>query len=148
MTGASEKRAGSAEREWRLITLPQRGDSRGMLGFAQEGREIPFHVKRLFYLYAVPPGASRGSHAHREQHQLVMMLSGSCEILLDDGTARHTLVLGSRSEALYVPPLVWLELSGFSGAGSVCAVLTSGLFDERDYIRDYAEFQSIVCGGV
>lgn len=145
MDGASEGLPGSIEPRWRLIQLPQVSDSRGSLGFAQEGREIPFPVKRLFYLYAVPPGASRGSHAHREQHQLLVMLSGSCEVLVDDGSVRRSLVLDSPSVALHVPPLIWLELSSFSAA-AVCAVLASGVFDEADYIRDYAEFQRSVRG--
>ena len=129
-----------------LIDLPLRSDARGRLGFAQQGEHIPFAVKRVFYVYDIPPGVSRAGHAHRSQHQYLIMLAGSCEVAVDDGTTRDSVELGSPQLALYAPPLTWLDLSGFS-AGSVCLVLASDLYDELDYLRDYEEFRRLAGTG-
>lgn len=126
----------------KLIDLPLRSDNRGSLGFAQEGDQIPFPVKRIFYIYNIPQGGSRAGHAHREQHQYLIMLSGSCQVKIDDGLERAAVVLNSPQVALYAPPLLWLDIDGFS-VGSICLVLTSDLYDERDYVRDYAEFKRL-----
>ena len=125
-----------------LVDLPLRSDKRGRLGFAQQGGHIPFPVKRVFYIYDIPRGASRAGHAHRTQHQFLIMLAGSCEVEVDDGTDRNRVELNSPQVALYAPPLVWLDLSGFAD-GSVCLVLASDLYDERDYLRDYEEFRRL-----
>lgn len=143
-TKANSPRQGLGTRH-RLIELPQRRDARGSLGFAEEGRHIPFSVRRFFYLYGVPDGGARGGHAHREQHQLLIALHGRFRVVLDEGHARTTLDLSSPDTALYVPPLVWLELSDFNGH-AVCAVLTSDFYDEADYIRDYEAFRVAVSG--
>jgi hypothetical protein len=124
----------------KLIDLPLRSDKRGSLVFAQQGDHIPFPVKRIFYIYDVPRGASRAGHAHRAQHQCLIMLSGSCHVNIDDGIDRSAVVLNSPRIALYVPALVWLDIDGFA-AGSICLVLTSDVYDEHDYVRDYAEFR-------
>jgi hypothetical protein len=124
---------------WKLIELPERADARGALTFAQQGDQIPFPVKRFFALYGVAPGAGRGGHAHRAQHQLLVMLAGSATITVDDGHSRTQVRLDRPNLALHAPPMLWLELDGFS-EGAVCMVLTSDIYSETDYIRDRAEF--------
>ena len=125
--------------DYKLIELPLRTDPRGNLVFAQEGDHIPFAVKRIFYIYDVPEGASRAGHAHRAQHQCLILLSGSCVVKIDDGARRSQVVLDSPRIALYVPPLTWLDIERFS-ARSICLVLTSDVYTEADYVRDYAEY--------
>jgi hypothetical protein len=126
----------------KLIDLPLRSDDRGSLGFAQEGDHIPFAVKRVFYIYGIADGGSRAGHAHKESHQLLIMLSGSCRVAIDDGMGRTTVLMSSPQVALYTPPLIWLDIDGFA-AGSVCLVLASDVYDERDYIRQRAEFERL-----
>jgi hypothetical protein len=126
----------------KLIDLPLRSDNRGSLGFAQQGDQIPFPVKRIFYIYNIPQDASRAGHAHRAQHQYLIMLAGSCHVKIDDGIDRAAVLLNSPQVALYAPPLMWLDIDGFS-TGSICLVLTSDVYDERDYVRDYAEFRRL-----
>ncbi len=126
-----------------LIELPERADARGALTFAQQGDQIPFSVKRFFALYGVAPGLSRGGHAHRAQHQLLVMLAGSVTVTVDDGTTRTPVVLDRPNLALHAPPMLWLDLEGFS-EGAVCMVLTSDIYAESDYIRDRAEFLKLV----
>ena len=123
----------------RLIELPERIDARGALTFAQQGDHIPFTVKRFFALHGVVEGASRGGHAHREQHQFLVMLSGQATVTVDDGVGRTPILLDRPNLALYAPPMLWLELDGFS-AGAICMVLTSDVYEETDYVRDRAEF--------
>jgi hypothetical protein len=123
----------------RLIELPVRGDARGGLTFAQQGDHFPFPVKRFFALYGLPPGASRGGHAHRGQHQFLVMLAGAATITVDDGATRTPVMLDRPTLALHTPPMLWLELDGFSD-GAICMVLASDVYDEADYIRDRAEF--------
>ena len=128
--------------KYKLIELPARVDKRGSLGFAQEGDHIPFSVRRIFFLYDIPTGSMRAGHAHRRQHQYLIMLCGACRVRIDDGSDRSTISLSSPQVALYVPPLRWLEIDDFS-AGSVCLVLTSDLYDESDYVRQYEEFSQL-----
>lgn len=130
----------------RLIELPERADSRGALTFAQEGSQLPFSVKRFFALYGVAPGAGRGGHAHRAQHQFLVMLAGSVTVTVDDGQTRTPLRLDRPNLALYAPPMLWLDLDGFS-EGAVCMVLTSDVYSEADYIRDRAEFLALTKAG-
>lgn len=129
----------------KLIELPIRSDERGSLVFAQEGDHIPFAVKRIFHIYDIPEGSSRAGHAHRQQHQYLIMMSGSCRVKIDDGTTAVTVALNSPKVALYAPPLSWIHIDGFS-AGSICLVLTSDVYDERDYVREYAEFKRLTEG--
>jgi dTDP-4-dehydrorhamnose 3,5-epimerase-like enzyme len=124
---------------YRLFELPERADSRGALTFAQQGDHIPFSVKRFFALYGVPPGSSRGGHAHRAQHQFLIMLVGGATITVDDGETKSSVRLDRPSLALHAPPMLWLELDDFSDA-AVCMVLTSDVYSESDYIRDRVEF--------
>ena len=123
----------------RLIELPERADARGALTFAQQGDHIPFAPKRFFAIYGVVPGANRGKHAHRAQHQFLMMLSGSATVTVDNGATRTAVRLDRPNLALYAPPMLWLELNDFS-ADAVCMVLTSDVYSESDYIRDREEF--------
>jgi hypothetical protein len=124
---------------YRLIELPERADSRGALTFAQQGDHIPFAVKRFFALYGVAPGASRGGHAHRAQHQFLVMLAGAATITVDDGKTRTPVRLDRPNLALHAPPMLWLDLDSFSSS-AICMVLTSDVYAESDYIRDRAEF--------
>jgi dTDP-4-dehydrorhamnose 3,5-epimerase-like enzyme len=122
------------------ISFPEIVDPRGRLMFAEEGPHIPFPVKRLFAIYDVPKGVARGGHAHRVQQQLLMMYGGECEIVVDDGHERSIERLSRPTEGLYVPAGLWIELRGFT-SGAVCVVLSSDVYDETDYIRDYDAFQ-------
>ena len=126
-----------------LIDLPGNTDARGKLAFAQQGDQIPFPVRRIFMLYAIPEASRRGGHAHRAQHQLLIMTGGACTVTVSDGVSEDEIRLDRADRALYVPPLRWIELGDFI-AGSVCVVLASGLYDEGDYIRDVAEFHRLV----
>ena len=125
----------------REITLPIVSDPRGNLTFVESGNQIPFDIRRVYYLYDVPGGASRGGHAHRNLHQLIIAMSGSFDIVLDDGEQRRLHRLNRSYIGLYVPPMVWREIENFS-SGSVCMVLASEVYDEDDYYRDYDEFRA------
>jgi hypothetical protein len=130
----------------RLINLPLRSDQRGNLGFAQHPDQVPFPVRRIFYLYGIPDGGARAGHAHRRSHQFLIMLSGSCQVQVDEGMQRTTLSMNSPQIALYTPPLIWLDIDGFS-AGSVCLVLASDVYDEGDYVRNHDEFERLAAHG-
>lgn len=122
------------------ISLPVVNDPRGNLTYVEANNHIPFAIERVYYLYDVPGGATRGGHAHRELHQLIVAMSGSFDIVLDDGCSSRRFHLNRSYTGLYVPPMIWREIDNFS-SGSVCMVLASARFDEADYYRDYAEFQ-------
>ena len=100
---------------------------------------MPFEIKRVYYLYDVPGGAERGGHAHKNLHQLIIALSGSFDVLLDDGKGKKRFHLNRSYYGIYVCPMIWRELDNFSSA-SVCLVLASNLYEEADYYRDYQEF--------
>lgn len=123
----------------RIIQLPKIEDRRGSLTFIQGNDHIPFEIKRVYYLYDVPGGAERGGHAHKDLHQLIVAMSGSFDILIDDGFSKQRHHLNRSYFGLYLPPMVWREIDNFS-SGSVCMVLASNLYDESDYYRDYNEF--------
>lgn len=123
----------------RVIDLPKITDVRGNLTFIEGGRHVPFDIQRVYYLYDVPGGAERGGHAHKELHQLIVAMSGSFDVLLDDGYEKKRFHLNRSYYGLYVCPMVWREIDNFS-SGSVCMVLASNLYDEADYYRDYQEF--------
>jgi dTDP-4-dehydrorhamnose 3,5-epimerase-like enzyme len=123
----------------RLIDLPRIDDPRGNLTFIEQSRHIPFEIRRVFYLYDVPTGASRGAHAHRSLQQFIVCMSGSFDVAIDDGRAKSSVHLNRPWKGLYVPPMIWAAEVNFD-PGSVCLVLTSGLYDEFDYIRDHDEF--------
>jgi hypothetical protein len=111
----------------------------------ESGRQIPFEIKRVFYLYDVPGGAKRAGHALKQCHQLIVANSGSFDVIVDDGFEKKEFVLNRTSCGLYVPPLIWRELVNFS-YGSVCSVLASEFYSETDYFREYKEFLSAVRG--
>ena len=124
----------------RLLDLPKIADPRGNLTFIEGGEHVPFDIKRVYYLYDVPGGAERGGHAHLALHQLIVAMSGSFDITLDDGRERQTFHLNRSYVGLYVCPMIWREIDNFS-SGSVCLVLASNRYDEADYIRDYDAFR-------
>lgn len=123
----------------RVHELPKITDVRGNLTFVESERHVPFPVRRVFYLYDIPTGASRGAHAHRQQHQFLICLSGSFDVELDDGTDRARVHLNRPWKGLHIPPSIWAAEVNFD-AGSVCVVLASEHYDEADYIREYADF--------
>jgi dTDP-4-dehydrorhamnose 3,5-epimerase-like enzyme len=123
----------------RIIDLPKISDPRGNLTFIEGGRHIPFDIRRVYYLYDVPGGAERGGHAHRDLHQLLVAMSGSFDIVLDDGAKKVRYHLNRSYYGLYVSPMIWREMDNFS-SGAVCLALASNLYDESDYFRDYSEF--------
>lgn len=129
----------------RIIELPKISDPRGNLTFIEGERHVPFEVRRVYYLYDVPGGESRGGHAHKELEQLIIAVSGSFDVVLDNGRDRQRFHLNRSYYGLYVPRLVWRELENFSSA-SVCLVLASRPYEEADYYRDYDEFLSDVRG--
>ena len=122
-----------------LIKLPKITDPRGNLTFIEGKQHIPFEIQRVYYLYDVPGGAERGGHAHRALHQLIIAMSGSFDVVLDDGIDKKRIHLNRSYNGLYVCPMIWRELDNFS-SGSVCMVLASNLYDESDYYRDYSEY--------
>lgn len=131
----------------KLIDLPKISDPRGNLTFIEENRHFPFDIKRVYYLYDVPGGAERGGHAHKEMNQLIIAMSGSFDVVLDDGFERKRFHMNRSYYALYVAPMVWRELDNFS-SGAVLLSLASNYYDESDYYREYADFLRDVKGGV
>lgn len=128
----------------KLIDLPKIHDPRGNLTFIEGGYHIPFDIQRVYYLYDVPGGAERGGHAHKGLHQLIIAMSGSFDVMLDDGTEKRRFHLNRSYTGLYVCPMIWRELNNFS-SGSVCMVLASNKFDEDDYYRNYATYLEARC---
>ena len=114
-------------------------ERKGNLSVVQNGSTVPFDVKRVYYLYDVPGGESRGSHAHKELSQLIIAASGSFRVTLDDGNVKRSFTLNRPYQGLYVKPGIWRDLDDFS-SGAVCLVLASEVYDKEDYIRNYQEF--------
>lgn len=129
----------------KLVELPVIQNPQGNLTFIEEQRHVPFPIARVYYLYDVPGGAMRGGHAHRALEQLIVAITGSFEVVVDDGSERETVTLNRSRVGLYMPPMIWRELVNFS-SGSVCMVLASAYYDEADYFRDYDEFCSVAAG--
>lgn len=125
--------------ECRIIDLPKISDPRGNLSFIEAGRHVPFDIRRVYYLYDVPGGSDRGSHAHKRLHQFIVAMSGSFDVVLDDGLEKKRFHLNRSYYGLYVCPMIWRYLDNFS-SGAVCMVLASGYYDETDYIRNYQQF--------
>lgn len=123
----------------RIIELPKIADPRGNLSFIEGGQHIPFDIKRVYYLYDVPGGSDRGSHAHKNLHQFIVAMSGSFDVVLNDGKDKKLFHLNRSYYGLYVCPMMWRNLENFS-SGAVCLVLASARYDEADYIRDYDKF--------
>ena len=125
----------------KIIELPVIKEPRGNLSFVEANKHIPFGIERVYYLYDVPGGAERGGHAHKALHQLIIAISGSFDIHLDDGVSKKSIHMNRSYNGLYVCPMIWREIDNFS-SGAVCLVLASDFYDERDYYRDYMEFHS------
>lgn len=122
-----------------IIELPRIQDPRGNLTAIEGGIHVPFDIKRVYYLYDVPGGSERGGHAHKTMSQLLVAMSGSFDILLDDGKEKKRVHLNRSYNGLYIAPMVWRELDNFS-SGAVCMAVASTYYDEADYYRDYVHF--------
>ena len=122
-----------------LLDLPRVNDPRGNLTFIEANHHVPFDIKRVYYLYDVPGGSERGGHAHKALHQLIIAMSGSFDIHLDDGCTKKTIHMNRSYQGLYVCPMIWREIDNFS-SGAVCMVLASDFYDELDYHREYKDF--------
>lgn len=131
----------------RIIELPKIHDPRGNLSFIEATRHIPFEIKRIFYLYDVPGGETRAGHANINLEQVIIAMSGSFDVVLDDGyeQAKKIFQLNRSYFGLYIPGMIWRELVNFS-SGAVCTVLASDYYDKMDYFRDYDAFKAAVKG--
>ncbi|MEM9550406.1 MAG: FdtA/QdtA family cupin domain-containing protein [Pseudomonadota bacterium] len=125
----------------KIMEMPKITDTRGNLTFIESGRQIPFGIKRVYYLYDVPGGSDRGAHAHKSLHQFFIAMSGSFDVVLHDGQEEKRFHLNRSYFGLYVCPMMWRYLDNFS-SGSVCMVLASEFYDENDYIHDWATFEA------
>ena len=126
--------------------LTARGDHRGSLIAIEGSRDIPFDVARVYYLFDTTPGEARGFHAHRRLRQCAICVAGSCRMVLDDGRVRTTVVLDDPATALLIGPSIWREMHDFT-PGTVLMVLADQIYDESDYIRDYAAFRAAMNDG-
>ena len=129
----------SSLNDCRLVDLPRVTDLRGNLTFIEGRRHIPFDIARVYYLYDVPGGAERGGHAHKDLQQLIVSMSGSFDVVLDDGREKRRFHLNRSYFGLYVCNMIWRTLDNFS-SGSVCLVLASNRYQDDDYYRNYAAF--------
>jgi len=123
----------------KLITIDQIGDRRGHVSVVENNKEVPFEIMRVFYLYDIPGGESRGAHAHKECHQLLVAVSGGYQVEVNDGDNVRVFTLNRPNLALHIPPGIWASEINFT-SGSICLVLASHEYDEEDYIRDYEDF--------
>lgn len=123
----------------KLLNLPKLSERKGAITFIYGGEHVPFPVRRVYYLYDVPGGESRGGHAHRQLRQLLVSVMGAFDVVIDDGSERRRVHLDRGYFGLLIPPMIWRELENFS-SGGICLVLASDPYDEADYIRDYDTF--------
>ena len=126
----------------RIINLPKNGDRRGNLSVIEQMNQIPFKIERAFWIYDVPGGAARGGHAYRESEEFIVALSGSFDVVIDDGNEKRVFSLNRSYYGLFVPKMMWREMVNFS-TNSVALVLSSTRYDAADYIRDYEEFKQV-----
>jgi hypothetical protein len=131
--------------ECKIIEFPKITDSRGNLSFIEGSRHVPFDIKRIYYLYDVPGGATRAGHAHKMLEQVIIAISGSFDVVLDDGFSKNRFHLNRSYYGLYISSMVWREIDNFS-SGSVCLVLASTFYDEADYYRNYSDFITVARG--
>lgn len=124
-----------------MLEIDKHHNEKGNISVVENAKTIPFGVKRVYYLYDVPGGESRGGHAHKELQQFIVAASGSFDVIIDDGELKRTFTINRPYRGLLVVPGIWRELDNFS-SGSVCLVLASTEFSEEDYIRDYNEFKA------
>ena len=129
----------SSVKECYLIDLPKFKDHTGSLGFIEGSNHIPFDIARIYYIYNVAQGRTRGSHAHKELKQLIFAISGSFDIILNDGFLSKKYTLSRPNQGLYVCPMIWRDLEVFS-EGAICMVLASHVYEPTDYIHDYKDF--------
>lgn len=127
--------------EINIINIPKIEDPRGNLSVIEKD-VVPFEIKRVYYLYDVPAGAKRGGHSHKEQQEFLVALSGSFDVILNDGKVKKTVTLNKPFKGLLIPNGIWRELKNFS-SGAVCLVVASDVFEEADYIREFDEFLAI-----
>ncbi len=125
-----------------IIDLSKYFDPRGNLSVIEELKDIPFKIERTYWIYDVPGGEARGGHAYRENEEFIVALSGSFDVILDNGNTKHTFSLNRSYYGLYVPKGIWREMNNFS-TNSLALILASNKYDEKDYIREYTEFQKI-----
>lgn len=123
----------------KMLELPKILDSRGNLSFIESTRHIPFDIKRTYWIYDVPGGETRGGHAYQHLEEVIIALSGSFDIMVDDGSQQKTISLNRSYYGLYVPSMIWRQLQNFS-TNALCLVLASTEYNESDYIRDYDSF--------
>lgn len=126
-----------------VIELPKIKNRAGNISIVEGLKNLPFEVKRVFYLYDIPAGEDRGAHAHKACHQFLIAASGSFEVALDDGMNKKTVALNRPYYGLHIPPGIWAHELNFS-SGSICLVLTSHKYDADDYIRDYANYLAYI----
>ena len=124
-----------------VVELGKIENNQGNLTVVQSNQDVPFDIKRVFYLYDIPGGEARGAHAHKQCHQFLVAVSGCFEVVLDDGVNKRTGTLNRPFYGLHIPPGIWAAEQEFS-SGSVCLVMTSETFSEEDYIRDYEQFKA------
>ena len=127
--------------EIKIIKIPKIEDPRGNLSVIEKD-VVPFEIKRVYYLYDVPAGAERGGHSHKEQYEFLVALSGSFDVILNNGKQVQKVTLNKPYEGLLIPNGIWRELKDFS-SGAVCLVVASDVFDEDDYIREFDEFLTV-----
>ena len=128
-----------SDKRWDVIDLPVVHDLRGNLTVVEAERQVPFDIRRVYYLYDVPSGSERAGHAHRGLQQLIIAASGSFSIHLDDGRRQETIFLNRSHKGVLLKPMVWRVINNFS-SGAVCMVIASAHYDEADYIRDHGDF--------
>ena len=126
-----------------LINLPKVNDPRGNLTFVEGHKHVPFAIKRVFYLYDVPGGSERGGHALKQCHQFLIAMSGSFDVLINDGKNQRRIHMNRSYYGLYLPPMVWREMDNFS-SNSICMVLASEPYSEADYYREYSDYAAVV----
>ncbi|HCO66382.1 MAG TPA: WxcM-like domain-containing protein [Dysgonomonas sp.] len=126
-----------------MFDLPKKEDSRGNLSFMEEGGQIPFKIARVYWIYDVPGGQKRGSHAFKNQEEIIIALSGSFDVVLNDGNKKKKYTLNRAYKALYIPPGMWRSLENFA-TNSVCLVISSGPYNEEEYIRNFKEFKQYI----
>jgi len=126
-----------------IVELPRSQNRAGNISILENNINLPFDVKRVFYIYDIPGGEDRGAHAHRECHQFFIAVSGSFEIEMDDGRNKRSVVLNRPYYGLHIPPGIWAREIGFS-SGAICLVLTSNLYDAEDYIRSYNDYLNYI----
>lgn len=129
--------------ECRIIELPKISNRRGNISPIEGGVHIPFDIERIYYLYDVPGGSTRGGHAHKELQQLVIAVMGAFDVVLDNGYSKKTVRLERAYSGLYIPTMIWREIDNFS-SGGICLVLASLPYDESDYFRNYNDFLEAV----